>query len=169
MQADALFEIGPVDQVLVHADGAFGLAAPAEQVAECEVQFDRLGIDLGHFEEGIDGLVRLLVEQEVETLKIGARQGARFMHHLPDVETGRRPAQPEEQRDEKELPVFEQLAHAAGGGSGVTGNCGLAASRLRREISRRWRKITPTTDSTPRMAPAAKNASRTMTSGASQA
>lgn len=139
MQAHAFVEIGPVDQILVHADRPLGLAAPAEQVAQREVQFDRLRIDLGHLQEGIDGLVRLLVEQEVESLEIGARQGARFVHHLPDIDASRRPAQPEEQRNEQQLPVLEKLAHAGGGGSGMAGYCGFAASRLRREISRRWR------------------------------
>ena len=40
---------------------------------------------------------------------------------------------------------------------------------MRRAISRRWRKTTPTTDNAPRTAPPAKKASRIMTSGASQA
>jgi hypothetical protein len=34
-----------------------------------EMQFDRLRIDLGNLEEGVDGLVRLLVEQEIQALK----------------------------------------------------------------------------------------------------
>ena len=78
MQALVVAQIGAFDQVLVHADGAIGLAAPAEQAAQREVQFDGLRIDLGRLDEGLDRLVRLLVEQEVEALEIGARQRARF-------------------------------------------------------------------------------------------
>ena len=42
MKADLLFEVVTVDQVLVHADRTVGLAPPAEQVAEREMQLDRL-------------------------------------------------------------------------------------------------------------------------------
>jgi hypothetical protein len=53
----------------VHADRAVVLAAAAEQAAEREVQLDRLGVDLHHLDEGLDRLVGLLVEQEIEALK----------------------------------------------------------------------------------------------------
>ena len=68
---------GALEQVLVHADGAVILAAPAEQAAEREVQLDGLRIDLDHLDERLDRLVGLLVQQEVEPLEVGARQRAR--------------------------------------------------------------------------------------------
>ena len=37
-----LAQVGAVEQVLVHADGAIGLAAAAEQAAQREMQLDRL-------------------------------------------------------------------------------------------------------------------------------
>jgi hypothetical protein len=55
--------------VLVHADRAVVFAAPAEQTAEREVQLHRLRVDLDHLDEGLDGLVGLLVEQEFRPLK----------------------------------------------------------------------------------------------------
>ena len=81
-------------EVLVDADRPIGLAAPPEQVAQREMQLDRLRVDLGDFEEGIDGLVRLLVEQEIQALKIGAWQRTGLMHHLAHVHPRRRPAGP---------------------------------------------------------------------------
>ena len=55
-------EVGAIDQVLVHADRALDLAAPAEQAAQREVQLDRLRIDLDHLDERLDGLVGLLID-----------------------------------------------------------------------------------------------------------
>src|SRR6185369_11334285 len=54
VQADTILEITAIDQILVHADGTFGFAPPAEQVTEGEVQFDGLRIDLGDLQKGID-------------------------------------------------------------------------------------------------------------------
>ena len=140
MQTDLFIEIFPIDQVLVHADRPFGFTTATEQVAERKMQLDGLRIDLGNLEKGIDGLVRLFVEQEIQALKIGARQGARLMHHLAHIHPCRRPAQREKNRDQQQLPVFEQIIHTAGG-SGTTTAAALVslAARLRRDISRRWR------------------------------
>ena len=55
-------EVGALQQVLVHADGAVVFAAPAEQAAEREMQLDRLRVDLDHLDERLDRLVGLLVE-----------------------------------------------------------------------------------------------------------
>jgi hypothetical protein len=49
----------------VHADRAIDLALPAEQVTQREMQIDRLRIDLDHFDERLDRLVGLLVQQEI--------------------------------------------------------------------------------------------------------
>ena len=91
----------------MHADRALGLAAAAKQIAQGEVQFDRLRIDLHHFDESLDRLVRLLIEQEIEALEIRARQGARFRHQVFDVDARREPAQSEEQRECEQPPEFE--------------------------------------------------------------
>ena len=80
-----------------------------------------LRIDLGHLEKRIDGLIRLLVEQEIQTLKIGARQSAGFVHHLTHVDASRRPPQAKKHRDQQQLPVFEKIVHKTAGGSGYFG------------------------------------------------
>ena len=72
--AFVVIQIGPVHQVVVHAQRAIHFAATAEQTAQRKVQFDSLRIDLDHFDESFDGLVLLLVEQEVQPLKIRMRQ-----------------------------------------------------------------------------------------------
>src|SRR5205814_8469200 len=67
-------KVGTLEQVLVHADRAVILAAPAKETSQREVQLDRLGIDLDHLDESLDRLVRLLVQKEVEPLEVRARQ-----------------------------------------------------------------------------------------------
>src|SRR3989304_3407890 len=74
LQALFLAQVGPIEPVLVHANGAFGLAAPPEKAAEGKMQFDRFRIDADDLDESLDRLVGLLVEQKIEALEIGARQ-----------------------------------------------------------------------------------------------
>jgi hypothetical protein len=57
--------------VFVHPHGAVVFAAPAKQVAQREVQLRGIGIVLHRLDEGVDGLVLLLVEQEVQAPEIG--------------------------------------------------------------------------------------------------
>jgi hypothetical protein len=97
-----------------------------------------LRIDLGDFEEEFDGLVRLLVEQEIQALEIGTRQGPRFMDNLPHVHTGGSPAHGEKHRDQQELPVFRTSSFIVVSGKSGSGGCSaLSRARLRRAISRR--------------------------------
>ena len=92
----------------MHADGAIDFALPAEQVAEREMQIDRLRIDLHDLDERFDCLVRLLVEQEVEATKVGQRQRARLAEQMRDVDARGDPAQREEQcRNRKQPPELE--------------------------------------------------------------
>src|SRR5437764_4928281 len=91
-------QTGALKQVLVHADRAVVLAAPAKETAEREVQLDRLRIDLHHLDERLDRLVGLLVEEKVEALEVGARQRARLGDDLADIDARRDPAEAEEQR-----------------------------------------------------------------------
>jgi len=99
-----LAQADPLEQVLVHADGAVVLAAAAEQAAEREMQFDRLRVDLDHLDERLDRLVGLLVEEEVEALEVRARQRARLLQQMADVDPRRHPAEAEEQRQQPQQP-----------------------------------------------------------------
>ena len=74
-----LFQLGvvqipPIGKVLMHTDRTIGLAPAPEQIAQCEVQLDRFRVETHHVDEGIDGLVGLLVEQEVQTAEVRVRQ-----------------------------------------------------------------------------------------------
>ena len=91
----------------MHPDRTFDFATPAEQAAEREVQFDRLRINLHHFDEGFDGLVRLLVEEKIESLEIGQWQRTGFGQQLLDVHARRKPAQGKEQRKAQKPPELE--------------------------------------------------------------
>ena len=64
-------QVAAAEQMLVHPHGALVLATPPEEVAQREVQLLRVGIVLHRLDEGIDGLVLLLVQQEVEAAKVG--------------------------------------------------------------------------------------------------
>src|SRR5208282_829428 len=97
-------QVGTVEQVLVHADRAIDLALAPEQVAQREVQIDRLRVDLDHLDERFDRLVRLLVEQEVETAEVRQRQGPRFAQKVLDVDARGDPAEREKQDRERQQP-----------------------------------------------------------------
>jgi hypothetical protein len=100
-------QIRALQQILVHADRAVVLAAPAKQAAQREMQLDRLRIDLDHLDEGLDRLVGLLVEEEVEALEVRTRKRTRFRHDLADIDARGDPAEAEEQRKAEQPPVFE--------------------------------------------------------------
>src|SRR5436190_17614536 len=163
-----LRQVGALQQVLVHADCAVILAAPAKETAEGEVQLDRLGIDLHHFDERLDRLVGLLVQQEVEALEIRARQGARLVDDLADVDARGGPSHDEEERQREQPPPFELHLDAHVQSSGTGGRPGSSGGTrfLRSEISRRWRSSGITSATTPNSAPAAKNPKSSTTSGA---
>ncbi len=65
-----VIQIGTIYQVVVHAQGAIHLATAAEQTTQRKVQFDRMRIDLDHFDKGLNGLILLLIEQKIQTLEI---------------------------------------------------------------------------------------------------
>src|SRR5688500_17082090 len=56
-------EIGALDEVLVHAYRTLHFAAAAKETPEREMQLDRLRIHFDHFNERLDRLVGLLVQQ----------------------------------------------------------------------------------------------------------
>ena len=72
--------------MLVHAHRALVLATTPEQVAERKVQFLRVGIVLHCFDESIDGLVLLLVEQEGQAPEIRLGRLPVFHAQLAQVE-----------------------------------------------------------------------------------
>src|SRR5262245_43489389 len=64
----------PRDDVLVHADRALDLAAPAVEIAEREMRLDGVVVDLDHAQEDFERLVGLFVEKERQTLEIAFRR-----------------------------------------------------------------------------------------------
>ena len=79
-------QVATREQVFVDPYRALILAPAAKQVAEREVQFLRVGVVLHRLDEGIDRLVLLLVEQEVETAKVGLGRLPVLEPQLPQVE-----------------------------------------------------------------------------------
>jgi hypothetical protein len=65
---------GAVEQRLMQPDRAIDFAASAEQAAQGDLGFDGIGVRVLDFEEGLDGGVGLLVEQQREPAEVALRQ-----------------------------------------------------------------------------------------------
>ena len=100
-------QIGPLDEVLMHADRPLDFPTPAKEAAEREMKLHCLWIDFHDFDESFDRLVGLLVQEKVEPFEIGHRQCARLRHELLDVDARGKPAQREKQREREQPPVFD--------------------------------------------------------------
>src|SRR5690606_24712628 len=98
-------EVAARQQVLVHADGALVLAAAAEQIAQREVQVGGVRVMLYRFDEGIDGLVLLFIEQQVQALEVGLGRSAVLAAQLPQVHARGAPAQQKGKRKGQQQPV----------------------------------------------------------------
>ena len=121
----SVVQIRPGDQVLVQADGAFDFAAPAQQVAKDDIGFDRIGVQVDHIDEQVDGLVRLLVEQVVDALEVMAwnRLGLMTLH----VASRRPPAgqrRDRQQEPEQGTHEFKPRESACAAGCGLPGTPG---------------------------------------------
>jgi hypothetical protein len=105
-------QVRALGQVLMHADGALDFAPAPEQAPQREMQLDGLRVDLHHFDEGLDRLVRLLVQEKVEALEVRAGKSARLGYDLLDIDARGEPPQAEEQRKREQPPVLELHAGA---------------------------------------------------------
>ncbi len=160
----------------MHADRALDFAAPAEEAAQREMQLDRLRVDFDHFDERLDRLVGLLVQQKVEPLEIGHRQRARFGHELLDVDARGEPAEREEQRQREQPPVLEfhvgcrgaltRPATSGGGGSRAGAARARCSSRFRRDDLAPLADDLPERREKPERGADQKNTSSTKMSGA---
>ena len=84
--AVGLAQIGTGQQVLVNPDSALVFAAAAKQVAQREVQFRRVRISLNRFDERVDGLILLLVQQVIEAFEVGFGRLAIFDAELAQIQ-----------------------------------------------------------------------------------
>ena len=135
----AAAQVGAAEQVLVHAHRALVLAAAAEQVAEREVQLGGVRVLLHRLDEGVDRLVVLLVEQEVQALvsRPWAPVGSRCA--LAQVEARAEPAEREGERQAPQQPLQVKVHRAAdaagptraGGGAGAASTSVSPARRMR--------------------------------------
>ena len=98
-------QVATLQQVLVHAHRALVVAAAAEQVAEREMQLRGLGVVLHRLDEGVDRLVLLLVEQQIESAEIGFRVLLALGAPLAQVVARGQPAQHEGDRQAPEQPA----------------------------------------------------------------
>jgi len=107
-------QVGALEQVLVHAHGALVFAAAAEQVAQREVQVGGVRILLHRLDEGVDRLVVLLVEQQVQALVVGLGRILLLALPLPQVEAGAQPAEREGHRQAEQQPLQVKVHRGAG-------------------------------------------------------
>ena len=105
-------QVGAGQQVLVHPHRAFKLATAAEQIAQREVQFGSVWIPLNRFNEGVNRLVLLLIQQVVQTFEIGFGVAAVFQSKLSQVKPRGQPTQPKGYRQTNENPANLQVHQA---------------------------------------------------------
>ncbi|MCY1554473.1 hypothetical protein D9M68_910470 [compost metagenome] len=108
-------EVGAGQEVLVHPHRAVVVAPAAKQIAQREMQFGGVRVALHRFDEGVDGLVLLFIEQVVQSAEIGFGCLPAFHAPLAQVETGRAPSERECQRQAPKQPG-EIKVHAGGRG-----------------------------------------------------
>ena len=85
-------QVGTRDDVLMNANGPVHFAAATKQAAEREMGFDRLVVDANHLQEMLQGLVGLLVQQEVEAFQVVDIQRRRRLLLVTFAEAAHRPA-----------------------------------------------------------------------------
>ena len=110
-------QAGLGNDVLVEADGAVDLAAAAEQAAQRHVGLHRVLVDLGQFQEHLDGLVGLLVEEVVQALEIlVAEQLLLLVGRAAPDRAGQPPAQVNRDRQQQDQAEFNHCRCSVGPG-----------------------------------------------------
>ena len=89
----------------MHAHGTVVFAAAAKQVAERKVQLGGVRVVLNRLDEGVDGLILLLVEQVVQALEVGLGRATVLVAQLAQVKTRGQPAQHEGDGQAQENPA----------------------------------------------------------------
>src|SRR6185436_1600499 len=107
---------------------ALELAAPAEQVAEREVQLGGVGIALHRLDESVDRLVGLFVEQQVQAVEVRLRGLALRALPLTDVQARRDPAERERDRQTDQQPLQIEFHRVCEGYKPSRGGCAKATS-----------------------------------------
>src|SRR5690349_18030798 len=80
------------------------------------MQFDHLRLNLDDFNERLDRLVGLLVQQEIKSLEVRLRQSAGLGYQMLDIDARGQPAERKKKRQCDQPPVFD--FHCGRRGSG---------------------------------------------------
>jgi hypothetical protein len=91
----------------MHAHGPVVFAPAAKQVAQGKVQLRGVGVVLHGLDEGIDGLVLLLVEQEVQALEVGLGALRFSSTQLAQIDARGQPAQHKGQGQAQQHPAHQ--------------------------------------------------------------
>ena len=91
-------QVAAGDQVFVYPYSALVFATATKKIAQGKVQLGGVRVVLHCFNEGVNRLVLLLVEQEVQTAKVGFGGLPVFNAELPQIQPGGQPAQRKGQR-----------------------------------------------------------------------
>ena len=107
-------QVATREQVLVHPHRPVVLATAAKQVAQRKVKFRGVGVVLHGLDEGIDGLVLLLVQQKVQALEVGLGGSAVFCTQLAQIKPRGQPAQHKGQGQPQQHPGCIKFHERAG-------------------------------------------------------
>jgi len=91
----------------MNSDRPVKFASFAEKVAERVMQFDRLRIDLHHFDKGVNCLIGFIREEQRQAPEIIVRQVLVFLIPLSRVIASQIPSGRKQQRDRDQIPKFK--------------------------------------------------------------
>ena len=100
-------QVGPCQQVLVHANRALDFATAPKQMAQRKVRLERIVVDLGHLHEQLERFVRAPTQDEIEAANVVGADTRRQIAIAVGVELVDEPHRTEqdEQRGEQERGV----------------------------------------------------------------
>ena len=88
-----LWQIASLQQVFMDTHSAFVFAAPPKQVTQSKVKLRGVRVVLNSFNEGVNRLILLLVEQKIQTSKVSLWRLPVFNPQLAQINAGGQPAE----------------------------------------------------------------------------
>src|SRR5690606_19661821 len=105
-------EVGSGQQIQMYLDRPLHITPLAEQLADGDMGLDRFRVDLKGPDEGLDSLVRMLVEQVVESDEILLVDGAAVgCQHDADPDCLAAPKEPADSQRRHEQAEEQQFLH----------------------------------------------------------
>ena len=99
-----LSQVAARHQVLMHTHSPLVLASPTKQITQGKMQLGRVRVVLHSFDESINRLVLLLIQQKIQALEVRLGCLAIFNAQLPQIQARCQPPQGEDDRKPEQNP-----------------------------------------------------------------